>query len=298
MKLLQFVNANQKDPLNGYARPYPKYGDITQALRQAYSNYNALQVKYEQQMAGGLTLLNSFTYSHALDNAGASLESATPSPQDVRNLRGDYGHSDYNQPIVNTTSLVYELPVGRGRRFLNGNGLLDAVLGQWQVSAVNQAESGFQANLVYTPVAANQVSGISASYRGSNLYRANRNAGVPLTTLDKSKSNGNSLQYVNLNALSISSAAAGPFGNLARNAIRTPPVNYTNLAFNKRFATPVERLNVEFRGELYNVFNHTNFSLPSTTVAGAQGGSSITTGGAISATLDPRIVQFGLKVLF
>lgn len=298
LKLLQFINANQRNPLNGYARPYPKYGDITQAIHEAYSNYNAIQVKYEQQMVNGLTLLNSFTYSHTLDNAGASLESATPSPQDARNLRGDYGHSDYNQPLVNTTSLVYKIPVGRGRRYLNSNGVLDAVLGQWQVSAVNQAESGFQYNLTYIPVTANQVSGIGASFRGANLYRPNRNPGVPL--IAKGFTNGTSRQFVNLAALSIPSAAQGPFGNLARNAFRSPAINTLNLAFNKRFSTPVEQLHVEFRGELYNAFNYVNFSAPITTVTGAQGGTSLTNngGGAAVATLDPRIVQFGLKLLF
>ncbi len=300
LKLLQFINANQKDPLNGYARPYPKFGDITQALREAYGNYNAIQVKYEQQMSGGLTLLNSFSYSHTLDNAGASLESSTPSPQDARNLRADYGNSDYNQPLVNTTSVVYELPFGKGRRYMNSNKYLDELFGQWQVSAVNQAESGYQFNLTYTPPAANQVSGLTSSFRGSNLYRPNIVPGVP--QIVKGVTNGTSRQYINLAAFSIPSSAAGPFGNLARNALRSPAVNFTNVAFNKRFATPFERLNVEFRGELYNIFNHVNFATPGTGITGTQATATVTpgltSGGAFTSTLDPRIAQFGLKVLF
>ncbi len=294
-KLLQIVNYNQKDPLNGFARPIPGYGDITWAIREAYSHYDSVQVKYEQQMVAGLTLLNSFTYGHALDNAGASLESATPSPQDVRNLRADYGNSDYNQPLFNTTSLVYDLPFGRGRRFMNTSGLLDEVLGQWQISAINQAESGFQFNLTDTPASSLQVAASSLpTYRGGTIYRPNRIAAGPLTTLNKSRSTGTSLQYVNTAVLAVPTTT--PFGNLARNAGRSPSVNFLNLAFNKRFATPVERLNLEFRGELYNVFNHTNFALPGTTFASNTSG--IVTGGALSSTLDPRIVQFGLKVLF
>ncbi len=302
LKLLQFINANQADPTlpqvnNRYQRPYPLYGDITQAIHEANGNYNAIQVKYEQQMTGGLTLLNSFAYSHTLDNAGASLESATPSPQDARNLRGDYGNSDYNQPLINTTSLVYELPVGQGRRYLNTGGIVNAVLGQWQISAVNQAQSGFQYNLTYTPTSQYQVSGIAASFRGSNLYRPNVLPGQPL--ISKGLTTGTARQFVNLAALQIPTAAtAGPFGNLARNAFRTPPINTLNLTFNKRFATPVERLNVEFRGELYNAFNHVNFAIPTTALSGSTGGGRPTAGGAATATLDPRIVQFGLKLLF
>ena len=312
VKLLQFGNFNQKDPNNGFARPIPTYGDITYAFREAYSHYDALQVKYEQQMVAGLTLLNSFTYSHALDNAGASLESNTPSPQDIRNLRADYGHSEYNQPLVNTTSLVYDLPFGQGRHFMNTGGFLNAVLGQWQISAINQAESGFQFNIGYTPSTASQVSGIASSFRGANLYRPNRIAGAPLTTFNKKLSTGTSLQYLNLstaanptgNALTLpTNNSTNPFGNLARNAGRSPAINFTNIAFNKRFATPVERVNVEFRGELYNIFNHANFATPGGTLTqgaaiATSPGAFVQTGGAITATLDPRIVQFGLKVLF
>jgi hypothetical protein len=110
----------RRTPL-GFARPYANWpSDITEALNEFISNYNALQVRYEQRSVFGLTLLNSFTWEHALDNASASLEGNTPSPQDGNNIRGDYAQSDYNLPIANITSLVYELPVGRGRRFLSG----------------------------------------------------------------------------------------------------------------------------------------------------------------------------------
>ncbi|HEY0162144.1 MAG TPA: TonB-dependent receptor [Edaphobacter sp.] len=298
LKLLQLANLNQKDPANGMARPYPTYGDITIALHSAYSHYDALQVRYEQRMVAGLTLLNSFTWSHALDNAGASLEAATPSPQDIRNLAADYGQSEYNQPVINTTSLVYELPFGRNRRWMNTGGVLNQVLGQWQISAVNQAMSGFPYQIGYNPPAAFQVSGIAASYRGSNLYRPNRVAGVSLNSLDKSKSNGTSLQYVNLAAVQIPTnvpGATSPFGNMARDPGRSPTFNTLNIAFNKRFDTPLEALKVEFRGELYNAFNHTNFTGPGGSIATSNSGL---TGGTITSTFDPRIVQFGLKAMF
>ena len=311
LKMLQFASYNQKDPNNGFLRPIPTYGDITFAFKEGYSHYDALQVKYEQQMVNGLTLLNSFTYSHALDNSSASLEGATPSPQVFRNLAADYGNSDYNQPLINTTSLVYELPFGNGRQYMNQGGFLNEVLGQWQISAVNQAESGFQFNLIYDPTAASQVSGIASSFRGANLYRPNRVQGVPLTTLNKSLSTGTSLQYVSVstaaaptnNALTLpTNTTAIPFGNLARNAGRSPAINYLNLAFNKRFARSIERVNIEFRGELYNVLNHVNFAVPGGTLtqgAAIAGTTSFSqSGGAITATLDPRIVQFGLKVIF
>jgi len=307
LKLLQFGNYNQADPrviTNGkFTRPIPTYGDITIALHQAYSHYDALQVRYEQRMVAGLTLLNSFTYSHALDNAGASLEANTPSFQDYRNPAADYSQSEYNQPIVNTTSLVYELPFGRGRHFMNTGGVLNQVLGQWQVSAVNQATSGFPYQINYTPPTSNQVSGIAASYRGSNLYRPNRVPGVQLNTLDKSKSTGTSLQYINTAAIQlptttpiVNGVPVSPFGNMPRDPGRSPLYTTLNLAINKKFDTPVERMKVEFRGELYNAFNHTNFTQPGGGISATSSGTL--TGGTITSTFDPRIVQFGAKILF
>ena len=93
--------------------PYGNWpSDITTALNEFWSQYHALQVRYEQRSVAGLTLLNSFTWSHSLDNASASLEGNTPSPQDAYNIAADYAQSDYNFPISDITSLVYDLPVG------------------------------------------------------------------------------------------------------------------------------------------------------------------------------------------
>ncbi len=310
LKLLELANYNQKQIVNGaFVRPIPAWGDITIAMKSGYSHYDALQAKYEQHMVEGLTLLNSFAWSHARDNAGASLESSTPAPQNYYDLAGDYGQSDYNQPIVNTTSLVYDLPFGRGRRWMNAGGIANQAFGGWQVSAINQAQSGFPFNLTYGPTSSNQVSNISSSYRGSNLYRPNRIPGKTLTSLSKASSNGTSIQYVNLDAVSIPPTKdidgnpVLPFGDISRNPGRSPTYNNLNIAFNKRFDTPLESLKIEFRGEMYNAFNHTNFSTPGGGISGSASmpGSEptpATSGGRLSSTFDPRIIQFGLKVMF
>ena len=120
-----FINANQRvlSTLGtaNVQRLYAKWpSDITAALNEFWSNYNSLQVRYEQRFVAGLTLLNSFTWERSLDNASASLEGNTPSPQDGNNIKADYSQSDYNLPVVNVTSLVYELPFGHGRHFLSG----------------------------------------------------------------------------------------------------------------------------------------------------------------------------------
>jgi hypothetical protein len=334
-----FINANQKNPAAGFinnnpslgwSRPYPNWGgyllnnptlyptfingDITQALNEFHSSYNALQARYQQQYVGGLTLLNSFTWSHALDNASSTLEANTPCPQNGYNIDADYGQSDYNLPITNITTLVYELPVGQGRRFLNNaNPATNAILGGWQISAVNTMQAGTPFNLTYSPAAANAVSPqLTQNWRGENLYRPNRVPGVPY--IQKTKLSNGTVQYVNPAALTLPSTyvnnvtadgPSSPFGNLPKNYGRTPAFYETDLDFNKKFNTPIERIKIEFRSELYNIFNHTNLYLPGGsgggTVSGTDNNSSAPTsngGGTITGTWEPRIVQFGLKVTY
>ena len=305
LKLQGFINANQLNPTTGYAqanRPYTKFSDITEALNGFSSNYNSLQARYEQRFVGGLTLLNSFTWSHALDQTSASLEGNTPSVQDANNLAADYGQSDYNLPVDNVTSLIYELPVGHGRRFLAGsNGFVDAAIGGWQVSVINMAQAGTPFNLTYTPSASNQVSPtIANSFRGANLYRPNRIAGV--NPILNTRLASGFIQYVYPAAFALpatGTAATGflsPFGNASRNPLRTPAFYETDLALNKRFAIPIDNLKVEFRTEFYNLFNHTNLYLPST--IGGTNGQTASTGGLVTSTFQPRVIQFGLKVLY
>ena len=303
-RLQGFLNANQINPSQGFTRPYGFWpSDITEALNGFKSNYNALQARYEQRYRGGLTLLNSFSWSHSLDNASASLEGNTPSPQDGNNIAADYSQSDYNLPIANVTSLVYDLPVGHGRRLLgSANPLIDAVLGGWQVSAINTMQSGTPFNLGYTPNSANAVSPqISATYRGANEYRPNEVPGV--SKVAKSKLSNGYIQWVNYAAFTLPATKdangdlLSPFGDASRNPGRSPAYYDTDLAFNKRFRTPIETMKVEFRSELYNVFNHTNFYLPSSGLGGTLGGAP-TSGGTITSTFEPRIIQFGLKVIY
>jgi hypothetical protein len=159
---------------------------------------------------------------------------------------------------------------------------------------------------------------ISATYRGANEYRPNYVPGNSFVNchgghscLSHLASNG-TVNYVNLAAFTIPSIyqasattasnanIASPFGNGPRNPSRTPNFFQTDLDLNKRFSTPIERLNIEFRAEAYNIFNHTNLYLPST-ISGSAANftqASPTGGGSVSGTFEPRILQFGLKVIY
>ena len=323
VKLQGFLDANQKNPANGFARTYANWpSDITEAENEFFSHFDALQARYQQQFVGGLTLLNSFTWEHSLDNASASLEGNTPSPQDGNNIAADYSQSDYNLPVANITSLVYQLPFGHGGRFLSGvNGVTDAVIGGWQVSAINTAQAGTPFNLTYSPNSATAVSPQTpATYRGANEYRPNVVPGVS-KTLGRSVRQANTgyVQYVNWAAFTLPATCSisatkcptsdllSPFGNASRNPARTPAFNETDLSLNKQFSLPLESMKLEFRSEFYNLFNHTNMYLPSSGLTGTLSSFSSTGaftatnptgGGIISSTFEPRIVQFGLKLIY
>jgi hypothetical protein len=206
-----------------------------------------------------------------------------------------------------TTCLVYELPVGRGRHFLaSSNPAVDAVLGGWQVSAISTIQAGTPFNLVYTPNSKNAVSPqISATYRGANEYRPNVVAGQKL--IKKTQLSSGYIQWIDYGALTLPATGTSPnynspFGNSSRNPGRSPGYNNLDLALNKRFNTPLEGMKVEFRSEFYNILNHTNFYLPSSGLSGTLSSATSlknpTGGGVITSTFEPRIIQFGLKVLY
>ncbi len=113
-----------------------------------------------------------------------------------------------------------------------------------------------------------------------------------LTNLVKSASG---VQYINLAAVNLPLASAPtPFGNFGRNPGIGPAYYNTDLALNKTFGASHEGLKVQFRTEVYNLFNHTNFVSP--TSSGISGSGTALTGGTISSTFPARIMQFGLKI--
>ena len=170
------LNARHSAASNGIFANWPS--DITEALNEFYSNYNALQVRYEQRFVAR-------THPAELLHLGALARQRIGVARRQHSFAaGRQQHpgrttaqSDYNLPIANVTSLVYELAVRSwtSLRSQTQTGSANAILGGWQVSAINTAQAGTPFNLTYTPNSAQQVSPqISATYRGANEYRPDR----------------------------------------------------------------------------------------------------------------------------
>ena len=272
-------------------RPYQGFNNITAVVPPGFSNYNSFQLKFEHR-AQWLTLLSSFTYAKAIDTGGQVLETTnggSPNPQDIRNIANDKGASSFDQRLNSTTSAVFDVPLGKGRRWgKDMPGAMDAVVGGWQLSSIVSLHAGQPLNLRY-PDTAGILSDGQADFLGNVALRPNvidGNAGVP------APGPRDYTNYFNRANLAIPPVTA-PFGNLGRNVAYGFPLYQTDLVLSKSFRMPFinDGARLQFRGEFYNLFNRTNFTAPAVDLSNAAFGRS-------SSTFDPRYVQLALKLRF
>jgi hypothetical protein len=293
--LLLFANFNQARPNNPgeslslqARRPIPEFGDITYAFNGGESRYKSFQARIEARR-GSLMFLNSLTLSKAEDNGAGTLENPNgnfPGPQDFYNLGAEFGTSAYDQPWNNTTSLVWELPFGNGRRFLgSASGMTQAFLGGWRLSAINNMWAGEPITFQYNPAAGVQVSGITQDFRGANNYRPNITCD-PLTPAGERTITN----YFNRDCVVIPTGN-NPFGNAERNVVRADSFYQLDLGLSKTFGLPWRESALELRLEAFNVLNKTNLRAPVANRSAANFGT-------ITTAFDPRQLQIGLKLHF
>jgi hypothetical protein len=241
-------------------------------------------------MRAGLSVLSSLTLSQTKDNGAGSLENPNgnfPAPQNFYDLDADFGLSAYHQPYNSTTSVVLDLPFGRGRRFLSDVPVLvDALIGGWQIAGINAIYSGETVTLTYTPQASFQVSGIAQDFRGANNYRPNVVGNVVLPASERTPQ-----RYLDPAAVVVPTDPSQPFGNAPRNSVRGPYVWQVDFMAGKRFPMPWPSGHAEFRIEAFNLLNRTNFRAPN-------GNRSAAAFGTITQTYDPRQLQIGVKISF
>ena len=293
---LLFANFNQAVPNNAAGtlpiaarRPIPEWGDITYAFNGGKSDYQGLQVKFDWRMREGLTLLSTLTLSRARDNGAGSLEAAGgdgnfPAPQNFRDLDAEWSTSVYDQPYNSTTSFVWDLPFGSGRAIGgSASGLLNGLIGGWQVAGINTVNAGWPVTFTYTPAAAFQVSGIAQDFRGANNYRANVNGSGLTPDADRTH-----LNYFDRTAVTVPTDPSQPFGNAERNSVRGPNFWQVDLAVSKRLPL-AGRSALELRLEAFNLFDRVNFLNPN-------GNRTSPAFGTITGTFDARQFQLGARL--
>ena len=280
LKLFAFYNANQavpdpnpSDPLaprrpaNNNAWPGGSGGPCSLATQgqfcnpaldaaidtlrsNAQSNYHSLQVRLEKRYSHGLQYEAAYTFAHALDSASsASLGSVNNGDfQDQRFPNQNYGNADFDVRHRFVFSYVYDLPFGHGRKFAaNASGVMNQILGNWQMSGVFSAATGNYYTATDTVSVSNSDCGGTVGF-----YCSRPNiVGNPNATPCISGTLFNTCAFADNTIL-------GTFGNAPRNDIKGPGYVTWDTSLVKQFPIS-EQKHLEFRVEFFNVLNHVNY---------------------------------------
>jgi hypothetical protein len=261
-------------------RPFAQYTDasIKRIAPWDRSNYEGLSTRLEKRFGSGLEFLTTFGYGRAIDLQDPALDvcdgcSAGDTVQNGYDLAANRGVSDNNVPLRFTLSGIWDLPVGEGHAALN-HGLAAALVSRWEISGIYQVQSG----LPFT---------VTLPFDNANAGTVSR----PNRICDGSLSNPTLQEYFNLSCFT--TPAPYVFGNSGRNILRGPGENDVDMGLHRSFVLPVEKpMQLEFRAEAFNLFNHPMFSNPVSAI-------DLVNSGAISSTSVPnREVQFALRLSF
>jgi hypothetical protein len=267
-------NLNTATPGPGFNPParrtYPQLQAVIAALSRGWMKYNSMQLRLERRSAGGFYVLGSYTYAKATTNGVSGFGGdpgvvyfpvVTDDDIDTGSANTDLRHNF-------TLSLLYDLPIGSGKAFLGDlTGVPQAILGGWSVNAIVQAHSGY-------PLGMNMSSNQSGTAFGNRPDRV-CDGKLDDPTIDRW-----------FDTSCFVAPAPGVLGNAERTTLFGPGRWNTDMALSKRFGQ------LQFRAEIFNVFNKAQFAVPGT-VVGAP------TFGRIQSTVkSPRQIQFALKYVF
>jgi hypothetical protein len=267
----------------------PQLGSAWIWMSEGVSSYNALQVDVNRRFSNGLQLRGIYTWSKVLDTGdtlnGSAAANAPGLVMNADNLATDKGRGTFDIAHAAAISGTYELPVGRGRKFLNStSGAPQFLLGGWSLNAIATLHSGFP----FTP---------ELSFNPSN----NGNTTNPIRPSLNPAFQGNVVErnpnrWFNPNAFVV--PPNGTYGNLGRNVLDGPGLSEVDFSLMKDMRLS-ERWNLQFRAEAFNVFNTANFNTPNLiTFTSATAPPSTTAGVITSTATTSRQLQFALKLLW
>jgi hypothetical protein len=230
----------------------------------------------------GLALLGSYTWSKSIDDASNFFTSAgDPNfPQNSYDLRAERARSNFDVRHRLSVSYAYDLPFGRGRALVNDGGFLTTLLTGWQTFGIVTAQTGRPFTVALIQEFDNSGTGRSSLGFGANDR--------PNLVGDPHAGPRTPERWFNTAAFAF--PAPGTFGNAGRNILEGPGYHNVNASLVKNTALG-ERVSLQLRAEVFNLFNHPNLNLPDNFLGSP-------TFGRVTSARDPRHVQFGAKLLF
>ena len=263
-------------------RPFRGYRSINVLETRYNSNYHSMQAYLQHRFSGASQLNFAYTWSKNLtDNQTSSVNAA---PQDVNNIRAEYGRAILDRRHVVSANWIYELPF-----FTKSTGFTQAVLGGWQVSGIGSYYTGLPftvASATYDTAGIGFIPAIVAGGRPRLLCDPNENAPH---TVDQWFNGACFAKQTPAGATGVPNVP----GDASRGSVNGPPTARVDFTLSKYFRFG-ESTSLQFRAEAFNVFNHTNFRNLSTSRAITNEALF----GSVTSFRDPRVMQFGLKFQF
>jgi hypothetical protein len=265
------------DPIGPVSNGACRFSTFTSIQNRGNSTYHAFQLKAEKRTSHGLYFLSAFTLGKAI-NDQPEICCNSPWPQDSYNIRAEKGLADFDNRKRWVNSVDYELPVGKGRPFLNQGGVVDAILGGWHVGGIITFRSGFP----FSP----QIDFDPSNTGSPGLQRSNQIGNGHLTHPSPNL-------WFNINDFPAPNCPNGCFGNAGKNILEGPGEKTADLSLRKIFNITEDK-NLEFRAEFFNAFNHPVFQQPDAFITDGPGAAGVIT----DIVIPQRQVQFALKFHF
>ncbi len=277
-------NADPTNPsralADNFLRPFPGYGDITYVENSGSSNYNALQASVNRRFSRGLQFGVAYTWSKTMDY-GSSDRSTLPMYRPYRVW--SYGEASFDQTHVLVFNYTWDLP--KASRAWN-NPFSRAALDNWQLSGVTAFVSGTPLSIGVSTTDNADIAGGGDGVRPNLIARAQLSRGE--RSFDRW-----------FNTAAFARPAQGDFGNAPKVVARGPGSNNWDLSLFKNIPVRSERRYFQFRWEIYNLFNHTQFQSVDTGARFDPQGNQVNTRfGQVTATRPPRVMQFALSFKF
>ncbi len=293
-------------PVNGAAPPRRDANFTSTSLRtlSASSTYHGLQTKMTTRFSQSLQAQFAYSWSHVLDNAVGAISGdfqQSSSPQNPYTMNSsEWGHAAFDLRHVVSANYTYTLPFGNGL-----TGILGKLLSGWQTNGILSLTTGVPFTVINSATL-NTVGRDQSASAGSNLSRPDLAPGMSSNPTSGTTAGcagvaaGQQLGTPDLyyDPCAFRLQDLGFYGNLGRDTLIGPKFRNFDFALVKNTSLG-ENKSLQFRWEVFNIFNHPNFGLPNNTNFLATTGAANAQAGRITTTAnDPRQMQFGLKISF